>query len=349
MPSTDGPGTPRRTAARATGAGIVPGAWAFSLAAHASVVLLAFFIVWTVAAPRDDRPPVTVSFEDPGPAGVALVTPPDSPAAALSPDTPTAPVPPDASPAPSLSDEVARLTAAPLEPVLPDPAPPAPASRPLAAPAPPAALLAERRLPEVRFAGLGASNAERIVYVVDASGAMISSFPIVRDELRKSVSRLAPTQEFQVVFFRAGEALAAPHPADQLANQARGVRLIRAGKSNLSAVSAWLDTVQPEGRSAPAAALEIALSLRPDAVFLLSSRSGAFTGGGGADPASSPDALLALLERLNPANPSGRRPAVIKAIQFLNDDPSGTLRKIAERHAGTGGYTFISRQELKVE
>jgi hypothetical protein len=54
----------------------------------------------------------------------------------------------------------------------------------------------------VMFAGVRARQAQKIVYVVDASGAMVSSFTWVVQELIRSIDTLDPEQSFQVVLFR---------------------------------------------------------------------------------------------------------------------------------------------------
>jgi len=59
------------------------------------------------------------------------------------------------------------------------------------------------------------------------------------------------------------------------------------------------------------------------------------------------NATMAELDRLNPSARGAGRPAVIKTIQFLDDDPTGILRAIAAAHApgATDGYTVIESAE----
>lgn len=52
----------------------------------------------------------------------------------------------------------------------------------------------------INFAGLKASNARRVVYLVDASGSLVGTFPLIIEELRKSLQRLDPRQSFGVIF-----------------------------------------------------------------------------------------------------------------------------------------------------
>src|SRR5690606_31927363 len=92
----------------------------------------------------------------------------------------------------------------------------------------------------------------------------------------------------------------------------------------------------------PIAALEAALKLDPDVIFLLSQD---ITGYGEFEVDQRD--LLNRLEALNPVDPAtGRRRVQIQCIQFLKEDPLGTMRKIAEAHGGRNGYKFLSSAEL---
>lgn len=303
--------------------------WALSFFVHATLIALAFGIVWTVTAPPpDDRPNIVASFDDPGPAasarseaaeGVSL----PEPSASVEPE------PPALSEAPSLSDLLADLLPAPQMDPRADSA------------ARSQALAQQRRLPDVRFAGVGASNARSVIYVVDASGSSISTFPFILEELNRSVARLAPTQQFQVIFFGPGGYTAAPHPADGQGD-IKTIRLIRATQGNVRSVLEWSGRIQPRERSNPIPAIEISLSLKPDAIFVLSM---AITGLGVWEPDKA--TLLAQLDTLNPKDlRSGRRPVLIKTIQLFEDDPAGILRAIGEAHGGSDGYKFLSRREV---
>lgn len=185
-------------------------------------------------------------------------------------------------------------------------------------------------------------RAGRIVYALDASGAMTTSLRFVKEELARSVARLDATQSFQVVVFRQP-----PGAAEPIAEFFDGVaRLAPATEEAKSRLGAWLETIQPSGRSEPLAGLRAALGLSPDLVFLLTRsirRSGPdATWGNG------PGATLAELDRLNPRDGSGSRPTVIKALQFLDPDPTGLLPAIANTHGdGPGSYRVVKLEEVK--
>lgn len=325
---------------------------AVSLVAHLTMMALAFTIVWNTAVPHGPRDvEVVVSLENPSGDASAVPVPAgrdDGRAPAF--EGLDALAPEAAAPASdwggAASDGVSGIA-------LPDAAGgpaggPGVAGTSIPGPAGSAAPrldgkeIYSSRVPEVRFAGLGVSNATDIVYVVDASGSTLSTFPVVRETLRRSIGRLARTQRFQVMFFGPRGFTAAPHPSDGQAGD-RTVRLIRATPENISAVLEWAGRVVPSGRSNPLPALETALSLKPDAVFLLGTT---ITGLGQWEMTL--DGLLARLDELNPASGAGgRRRCVIKTVQFVEEDPDEVLKRIAQVHGGTNGYKFISRQEIQ--
>ena len=234
----------------------------------------------------------------------------------------------------------AALPAAP-PPSLPEPAP-APAPARAGAPAPPMPAAIDWAPPPGRdatFVGMRTGEARRIAYVVDASGSMIGTLPIVLDELGRSMRALGPDQQFAVFFFQRNDAVAAP-PGD---------RFVPASPEQIERTLRWArQRIVPAGRSNPLRALEAALRLRPDAIFLLST---SITGSGQYEMDQAE--LLRRLDKANPADTSGRRRTSIHCIQFLDPDPLDTLARIASIHgsAEEGGpprYRFLSRSELGV-
>ena len=193
-------------------------------------------------------------------------------------------------------------------------------------------------LGRVAFAGLGGGAARRIVFVVDASGSMVGAFPVVIAELTRSLSNLSPAQSYSVIFFQRDEAVVAPPKG----------KLVAATDDAVARTIRWIrESIVPAGRSNPVEALERALKLKPQVVFLLSSN---ITGSGRYEVDL--DALLTRLDKLNPLNPAnGQRPAVINCIQFLDPDPLDALRAIAAKHgaqddSGSNAYRFLGRAEL---
>lgn len=296
--------------------------WALSAGAHAGLVAIAFFVAWSVV-PVDRPAPAVVSFDDPSfapaPASApepAEDTPTFVPEAAL-PDLPDLP---DSGAPIALGD---ALSDAPTLPTLDAPPPPAPVTE---------------RAREVTFAGLGASDARNIVYVVDFSGAMVTAFPDIVRELKRSAGALHPTQRFQVVLLRGSGDDAVEHAP--FPPEIRRPILIDATSDAKGAVFAWLDDLRPRGGTNLLAALESALALDPDAIFVL----GRFSEADLLDAAA--EDLLARLNRLNPADADGDRPVTIKTIQILSEDPTGLMRAIGRAHGGEAGYKFVTLDEL---
>jgi hypothetical protein len=106
------------------------------------------------------------------------------------------------------------------------------------------------------------------VYVVDCSGSMIDDDRIARAtmELRRSVLALQAPQQFEVIFFN-----------DESIPMPGGPRPRTADQQTKSMFVAWLRLIEPENGTSPRLSIRQALSLRPEAVFLLSD--GAFPAG----------------------------------------------------------------------
>jgi hypothetical protein len=192
--------------------------------------------------------------------------------------------------------------------------------------------------PTVRFAGVQTRAARKIVYVVDGSGATANSFAYLQSQLLRSIDRLSPTQRFQVVLFRSFDEHSISHAP------MNNNKLARATPTNKQRVADWLSAVSARGRSNPVEGLRAALSLKPDLVLLIT-RSIERTEMGWADGQRS---ILQELNELNPQNPTtGKRPAIIKTIQLLDEDPTGIMRAIGTFHGdGTNDYRVVTYNDL---
>ncbi|MHC4413887.1 MAG: vWA domain-containing protein [Planctomycetota bacterium] len=296
--------------------------WVASVGLHAGVVALGFLVTWTVMSLAEDREPVRVTADfhnlsyDPLVTLNADVEPIDE----LEPPETTAIEPLEQ----ALSEQLADLEAAPLS-LVPE------------APAPPAMVGFAPPVPHdsATFVGLTTTQARRIVYVIDASGSMIRSLQIVLEELARSLDALTGQQSFGVIFFQHNDAVVVP-PTNRL--------VAASSEAKLEALE-WIDeNVIPAGRSNPLEAIERALGLEPQVIFLLSEN---ITGSGQFEIDQAE--LLELLEQLNPTDSeTGRRATQINCVQFLYPDPLDTLRKIAERHGGPKGYKFLDAAELGI-
>jgi hypothetical protein len=292
--------------------------WVFSAVAHAGVFLIALLVAGTVRLLQKDEAPLIIANFD------ALTY---EPVTRL--DLPKAPID-----RPRTQDRVQtidsldkiveeRLLEPPVDPISLISSGAAASALARFSPAPSQG--------GARFAGLTTSNARSIVYVIDASGSLIAAHQVVVQELARSLEALTPQQQFSVVFFQQDRALVVP-PG----------KLLAATEREKTRALAWIrQSVIPAGSSNPIRALETALQLKPDAIFLLSDN---ITGAGQFEVDQRD--LLATLDALNPRDRSGRRATQINCIQFLDPDPLDTLARIAAEHGGSGGYKFLDRREL---
>ncbi len=295
---------------------IVP--WVVSLGLHAGVIALGFLLTWTVVSLNDDEEPVVVRAELDALTYDPLVSL-DARPQTLEEATPVSRVPAEPLDA-RLAELLAELDVSPVS-----------LERELAPASGSISFTAAAGESPASFVGLTTSNARSVAYVIDASGSMIRSLPIVLDRLQRSLGTLSDEQTYAVIFFQRDEALMAPPNRLQPATA-------QATRRTLD----WIaEHVIPAGGSNPVAALEKALGLRPDVIFLLSEN---VTGSGEFE--IDQEDLLALLDRLNPIRRDGRRATRINCVQFLDPDPLDTLGRIAEQHGGRDGYKFLSRREL---
>lgn len=104
------------------------------------------------------------------------------------------------------------------------------------------------------------------VFVMDVSGSMGERnggrLKRAQDELIKSIRQLQPENRFYLIVFNSG--------ARQMFGNKGKAKLITATLENKSRVIGWIRKLKPGGGTNPTAALELAGSLGPDAVFFLS-------------------------------------------------------------------------------
>lgn len=288
--------------------------WVVSVAIHAAVVALGFMVTWTmVQSDEKEQPVIVADFDAPTYEPVAALDRDDLETEALETEWLQEVPRPEAlkmevDPLQLISQADSRSTPTDFAPPLPR--------------------------GSATFAGLMSSNARRIVYVIDASGSMIRSMNIVIEELARSLDGLSTEQSFAVIFFRGDEAVMVPPQ-----------RLVDATPDAKIQALTWInENIVPGGRTNPVAAIEAALRLESDAIFLLSDN---ITGSGQFE--IDQQDLLELLDQLNPVmTETGRRSTVINCIQFLYPDPLETLKKIAAQHGGPKGYKFLDARELGI-
>lgn len=163
------------------------------------------------------------------------------------------------------------------------------------------------------FGTRGTGNS--VVYVVDISGSMLENnrFETARDELLRSLERLSKLQRFYVVFYN--------HEAIPLFYSERPKKLLVATPAAKTRARKWImEELQPHGGTQPIAALEIALRLHPDIIYLMTD-------------GEIPPETREFLKQNN------KKRTVIHTIAFQSVDGQLILKQIAEDQRGT--FRFV--------
>jgi len=160
------------------------------------------------------------------------------------------------------------------------------------------------------FFGLEA-HGRKFVFVVDRSGSMAGAkLERAKAELIRSVRALERGSTFYTLFFNT-------------AHKAMPARdLVRATEGNKRKHFAWVSDIHAGGSTDPTSAMKLALSLKPDVIWLLSD--GIF------------HAQAAVV--IKGANP--RQKVQIHTIAFYSREGEVVLRRIAEENRGR--YRFVS-------
>jgi hypothetical protein len=160
---------------------------------------------------------------------------------------------------------------------------------------------------ESGFYGLGSDGAS-LVYILDCSGSMNENgkFAHATAELMRTLEELSNKQRFFVIFFNNG---AFPMDADGP---------VDATYDHVEELRRWLKYVEPGGGTDPLPALNYALSLKPDAIFLLSD--------GEFDPA--------VIDDLRAQNHGKSEPIPINTVSFYSREAVGIMKAIARQSGG---------------
>jgi len=154
---------------------------------------------------------------------------------------------------------------------------------------------------------------ERFVFVVDSSTSMQGRrWESACGELLRSLKELGPGQQFYLVCF------------DKLTKPYRGEtpRYLRSTQQQLRQVRSWLRQLDLGPNTLPRGAMELALAMEPDAIFLLSD--GEFR-----------DDTLEWLRLVNGYLDSGQRVIPIHTVSLLSHEGRWTLQTIAAENQGT--------------
>ncbi|MDG2053298.1 MAG: hypothetical protein P8J86_01175 [Phycisphaerales bacterium] len=297
--------------------------WTISIAIHLGLILIAFFVTWAVVATPDEvpRPVINATFDMP--AYIPLI---EAPADDRVPPQEDASLPQSnqerLSKAQLQQQAIAELSPERTTDLVPVDGKPA------------MDFIEQATELDASFGGLRGTNVKRVTFVIDASGSMLSLFSLVIDELARSLKGLDFEQNFGIIFFQEDTAVMVP-PRNSL---------VPATPENKQRALEWIDAhVFPGKSSNPMDALQKAISLNPDVIFLLSDN---ITGESIYEVDR--DVLLKMLEEANPIRPgSDQRVTKIMCIQFLHPDPLNTLEHIADIHGGPGAFKFLDAAELE--
>lgn len=181
-----------------------------------------------------------------------------------------------------------------------------------------------------RAAGFAADR-QRIAFVLDASGSMVSALQAAQQELARRLAQLTPDQKYTVVVVR-GDGCETVPDTPALATRASLERTLR-----------WIrERTEPRGNADLGAGLECAWkSFNPDGVCIIargvSSKRRA--------PANARSTLISTAERLNPAA-NGRRTTTFLCIELMDAAANGVLQQLGRTHGGPQGYQLLTRQDL---
>jgi len=165
------------------------------------------------------------------------------------------------------------------------------------------------------FFGLKARG-RKFIYVVDYSGSMNGEkIKAAKMELTRSIGSLNSTRKFFILFY------------DHKYQSMPGDKLMYATESNKKKYFAWIDKAEGGGGTDPTGAMLQALSLRPDAIWLLSD--GLFH-----------ENACDVIAKANP----GRR-VQIHAIAFHDNKGEKQLKRIAEENRGK--YRFVEGKKVR--
>ncbi len=166
------------------------------------------------------------------------------------------------------------------------------------------------------------ADARRLVYVVDASGSLVDSFPYVLRELDLAITDLPDGDAFTVVFFGADGVIEVPPAGLRWSNEANKQQMSDWLVPDKGNVTAW-------GRGDVIQALQKAIGYQPTEMIILSDN----LIGGRVTEQQAVDVLDKIGEMV------GEDVEKIHVIQFFNRDQQQVLKRIAERFNGT--YSLI--------
>ncbi|WP_373653343.1 MULTISPECIES: hypothetical protein [unclassified Schlesneria] len=177
---------------------------------------------------------------------------------------------------------------------------------------------------QTQFFGIP-STTRRIVYVIDASESMRQhrAMELARRRLLESLQQLNPDTQFQIIFFNL-----AIHTFGRPQDK---TKLVAATSVNLRAAKQFINGIQPDSGTDRMAAILLALSFRPDTVFVLTD-------------ADAPELDAQELREIQRRN---RSKATIHVVEFgIQADLSkdSFLKRLARQNGGRHHYHDLTRK-----
>jgi hypothetical protein len=174
--------------------------------------------------------------------------------------------------------------------------------------------------PKSPFMGIS-GNGRRIIYLVDASGSMLSVFPMVKQQLMESISHLQPVQAFNIIVFHEDES--------DLATMSKS-GLLMANPDNKIAAGKFTDEQGAMGGTDPIPGIKLAFTQKPDLVYVLTD---------GFDNVDSFQAIIDLFKNSNTSHAKvdaimlkhGDDPNLEHVLKAITDDAHGTFKIIDEK------------------
>ncbi len=175
--------------------------------------------------------------------------------------------------------------------------------------------------------------ANKIVYVIDFSGSIVVAVDDLKRELKRSVGALKPVQSFDVVLFYS-------NPAQQKSvTESFAPTLQPATQDTKTKFLEWISRKAPQGDTEPLPAIQRAVALDPDVIFLLSD--GLF------EPGTE--------DRIKQMNRKNVKISCLVFDELILGDTSGLAPKLGEgalrlekiSKASGGGFKVVTARDLQ--
>lgn len=169
---------------------------------------------------------------------------------------------------------------------------------------------------------LPGGNVKRVIYVSDASGSMLGEQQmLLNSELKRAIDGLRPSQSFNIFFFQRDSY-----------NAIEKGRLLVASQQNKTIAYKFIADCELGATSNPIPALEAALELQPELIFLLTD-----------GILSDPERVKAMIAQKN-----ANKKVAINTILFVNrvvrDEEAQALKDIAA--ANNGKFKLVRSEDL---